>query len=223
MRQPIATVLSVLACVVVASCATSIKDIAGSSSEATAEAFARSHGDKGVVLLDANWGRRWNCAGFENAELRGIAFDRLPLAKRANDDPADILIAQPPNLASRPAFENYALLVAPGEYALSAFSIKLASSASNVGYWVANRSDLLKEGKILSGTFKVGAGETVYIGNFYLDCYQRPQLWRYYTEGTENFKTHLGQYRQKYPFINFEHVVYRLFETESFGHPYTLK
>ena len=75
----------------------------------------------------------------------------------------------------------------------------------------------------MSGTFRVGAGEIVYIGNFFLDCYKAPQLWRYYTEGMDNFKTHVAQYKHKYPFIAGEHVVYRLFETDTLGRPYTLK
>lgn len=210
-------------CAALASCATSIKDISGNTSEATADAFAQNRSTKGIVLLDANWGRRWNCGGFENAELRGIAFDRVPLLKKSNEAPADVIISQPPNLLSRPDFDSYALLVEPGEYVLSGFSIKVARSSSDVGYWIANRSDLIKNGEILSGTFRVSPGETVYIGNFFLDCYTQPQIWRYYTEGTENFKAHVEQYKKKYPFIDAEHVVYRLFETTSLGRPYTLK
>jgi hypothetical protein len=177
---------------------------------------------KGVVLLDVNWGRRWNCGGFENAELRGIAFDRLPTSKSSDDAPADLTLVQPPNLASRPAFDSYAIVVDPGEYVLSGFSIKVARSVSDVAYWVAKRSELLEGGKIVGGSFKVSARETVYIGNFWLDCFQRPQLWRYYTEGVENFHTHLAQYKNKYPYIDIEHVTYRLFDTDALGRPYTL-
>jgi hypothetical protein len=206
-----------------ASCATSIRSVGGESAEATAEAFAKSRNTKGIVLLDVNWGRRWSCGGFENAELRGLAFDRAPVAKSSNDTPADLILVQPPNLASRQVFDSYALLVEPGQYALASFSIKVARSVSDIAYWVAERSDLLKNGEALGGTFKVAAGETVYIGNFFLDCFQRPQLWRYYTEGVENFTAHLAQYKQKYPFLDVDHVTYRLFETTSLGHPYELK
>ena len=132
--------------IILASCATSLRDAGGKSNEATGDLFAENRATKGVVLMDVNWGRRWNCGGFENAELRGIAFDKLPPAKASNDTPADVALVQPPNLASRPVFDSYALLLEPGEYALSAFSIKVARSVSDVSYWVANRSDLLKDG-----------------------------------------------------------------------------
>jgi hypothetical protein len=205
------------------SCATSIVDTAGQSSELTAASYANGRNTKGIVLLDVNWGRRWSCGGYENAELRGLSFDRMPPLKSSDDVAADLTLQEPASLTSRPIFISYALLVEPGEYALSGFNIKVARSVSDVGYWVAKRSDLLKDGKILGGNFKVGEGETVYIGNFFLDCHQRPQPWRYYTEGADNFKLHLAQYKKKYPFLDTGRVKYRLFETSSLGRSYELK
>ena len=159
-----------------ASCASSIHDGTGLSSEVTAESFTQSRDLKGIVLLAVNWGRRWNCGGFENAELRSLSFDRLPVRQLADGKAADLTLEGPARLMALPAFINYALLVDPGEYASSEFNIKVARSVSDVRYWVAKRSELLKDGRPQGGSFTVAPGETVYIGNFFLDCYQRPSL-----------------------------------------------
>jgi hypothetical protein len=201
----------------------SIIDATGASSEVTEKSFARYRLSKGVVLLDVNWGRRWSCGGYENAELRGLAFDRLPSSRTAEGEAADLTLVQGASLLTKPTFVSYAALVDPGEYALSGFDIEIARSASDISHWVAKRSELLKDGKALGGTFKVAAGETVYIGNFFLDCHQGPLLWRYYTEGTAAFRQHLQQYKREYPFLDVDAVVYRLFETTTLGTPYELK
>ena len=203
--------------------ATSILDASGGSSEATAESVAQYRAAKGVVLLDVNWGRRWRCGSFENAELRRLSFDRLPLTKSSDDAAADLTLEEAPSLFTRETFINYALIVEPGDYVLTGFDIKVARSVSDIAHWVAKRSELWKDGKALGGTFKVAAGETVYIGNFFLDCYKQPQPWRYYTEGAANFKVHLTQYKEKYPFLSTDNVAYRLFDTTSLGRPYELK
>jgi len=118
---------------------------------------------------------------------------------------------------------NYAVLVEPGEYALSGFIIKVASSRSNIDNWIAKRSELFKDGKALGGSFRVSARETVYIGNFFLDCDPAPQLWRYYTGGADHFKSHLAEFKEKYPFLSTDGVRYRLFETSTLGQIYELK
>jgi hypothetical protein len=201
----------------------SIIDATGASSEATEKSFARDGVAKGVVLLDVNWGRRWGCGSYENAELRGLAFDRLPSKRTAEDEAADLTLVQGASLLTKPTFISYAAIVDPGQYALSGFDIKIARSASDISHWVAKRSELLKDGKALGGAFKVAAGETVYIGNFFLDCHQGPQLWRYYTEGTAAFRQHLQQYKREYPFLDVDAVIYRLFETTTLGTPYEPK
>jgi hypothetical protein len=223
MTPPLPHVLFLAAFVPVGAWATSILDAAGAPIEATAESFGQNRTTKGVVLLDVNWGRQWRCGSFENAELRSLSFDRLPSAKSSDDAAADLTLEEAPSLLTRSAFINYAVIAEPGEYALTRFDIKVARSVSDISHWVAKRSELWKDGKALGGTFKVGAGETVYIGNFFLDCYQQPQLWRYYTEGAGNFKLHLAQYKQKYPFLEVDSAVYRLFETNSLGRSYELK
>jgi hypothetical protein len=206
---------------VLMSCTTSIRATSGDTTEVTADSYA-NRGSKGVVLLDANWGRRWNCGGFENAELRSLSFDRTPPSKSSDDASADLTLEQPPSVLTRSIFVNYALLVEPGKYVLSGFKMKVARSVSDIGYWIAKRSDLIKDGTVQGGTFTINAGETIYIGNFFLDCFQHPQPWRYYTEGAEDFRKHLAQYKDKYPFLDIDHVTYRLFETTKLGEPYSL-
>jgi len=69
------------------------------------------------------------------------------------------------------------------------------------------------------GTFTVAAGETVYIGNFFVDCtLNMPILWRYYTEQT-HWPSHLRDYKAKYPFLDLTDIDYRLFDTDVYGRP----
>jgi hypothetical protein len=202
-----------------ASCAGPVRNETGMASEARAESYAQGRAAKGVVLLDVNWGRRWACGTFENAQLGILGFDRMPVRDLSEDRSADLVLEVPSRLTARPVFVPYALIVEPGEYALSGFLIKVAKSMSDVSYWVAKRGDLMKGGEARGGSFKVDPGETVYIGNFFLDCEGAPKPWRYYTE-SDNFPAHLAQYKQKYPFLEVDRVTYRLFETTKLGMPY---
>ena len=210
--------------VMITACATSqvINDI-GVSSEATSANYTKDHGTLGTVLLDVRWARQWGCGKFENAQLISFGFDRMPLTGRANEDPPDVLIGTTQSLAANEKFESLALLVPPGEYALSQFKIRVTKSASRVDFWVANRSDTIKDAMPYAGKFKVAAGETVYIGNFALDCYQQPSLWRYYSEGKDGFKQQLADYKKKYPFLDLRAAKYRLLETTVIGRPYELR
>jgi hypothetical protein len=145
---------------------------------------------KGVVLLAVRWDRRWNCGGFENAQLRVIGFDKLPTV-RTDDASPDIVLDDAPLVMTKPVFDNYAFEVEPGEYGLSRLEIKVAKSRSDVGFFKVPRSKLLNDGKSLGGTFMVNAGEAVYLGHFYLDCHKQPILWRYYPEGRAGFNGYL--------------------------------
>lgn len=211
-----------LVCGLVGACAGSIKDESGATKQLSAKQYAEVKDTKALVLVAVNWARRWNCGGFENAELRSLSFDRLPAASLDQDRAADLTIEGPPRLATKPAFLNYAFTVEPGEYALSAFSIKVARSVSDVGVWQARRPELLKDGQPRAGSFKAGAGETVYIGNFWLDCAERPMPWRFYTD-KPSWPGHLKEYQQEFPFLASGTVIYRLFETSTMGNPYTLQ
>lgn len=207
-----------------ASCASvQTQDEIGVTVEAEADAYAQNKDKLGLVLLDARWARQWKCGRYENAQLVSFSFDKFPLSARADDAPADITIGTTSLLAVSPKFESYALLVAPGEYALSSFKIKTAKSVSDVGYWVASRSHLIKDSKPLGGKFNVAPGEAVYIGNFALDCYEGPTLWRYYATGQDGFRKQLSDYKSKYPFLDLTNVKFRLFETSTIGRPYELK
>src|SRR5581483_5303623 len=89
------------------------------------EAVNTNNPSKGLILLAVRWDRRWNCAGFENAQLRVIAFDRLPTVK-ADDVAPDILLDDAPLVMTKPGFENYAFQVEPGEDGLSRLEINVA-------------------------------------------------------------------------------------------------
>ncbi|MCY1536312.1 hypothetical protein D9M68_717660 [compost metagenome] len=214
-----------LVCALLASC--SLISLHGNTEvtgEATPASYTQNKNSHGLVLLDARWGRQWSCGKFQNAELRGFAFDRLPLSSRANEAPADLTISTSRSLINNPRFQSYALLVQPGEYALTGSTIKVAQSVSEVGYLTLGRADLVRDDEPVGGTFKVAAGEAVYIGNFALDCQLKvPTLWRYYTEGKDGFRSHLADYQAKYPFLDLRNVTYRLFETKEIGRPYALE
>lgn len=192
------------------------------SAPLNAERYKTDKDSKAVVLMAINWARRWNCGGYDNAQLRMLAFDRLPINHPQADAAADLAIEGPPTLLTRPRFSNYALVVEPGEYALSGFDIKLAQSAKEVGHTRANRTHLIKEGKPLAGSFMAKPGQIVYIGNFWIDCTDPRMPWRFYTE-EEAWLSHLSEYQQQYPFLDTGVVVYNLFKTSVIGWPYELQ
>jgi len=190
--------------------------------EVTAASYAEHKTTRGVVLVDASWDRRWGCSGFENVQLRVVGFDRMPLRERGDDEPADVLLAYNSSmlLASARGFQQYALLLEPGDYALSGFLLRAAASVSDIRYFPTPRSRLLHDGKPNGGSFTVAAGEVVYIGNFWLDCtLEQPVLWRYYSD-EETWPLHQREYQAKYPFLDLSDIHYRLFDTEQFGMPW---
>ena len=188
----------------------------------TKDIYTQNKTTNGVVLMDINWGRLWGCGDHENAQLIGLAFDKLPMLNISNDAEPSFVVKSPARLMVDPVFINYAFLLEPGEYAISAFSIKVADSMSKVGFLTAQRDHLYKGGKPIGGSFTVNPGETVFIGNFYLDCAYGPMLWRYYPDGREAFKQQVDEYRTKFPFLNLSDVKFRLFETKEFGYDYEL-
>jgi len=220
---------SILLCglLLITGCST-LPHSASLNSEAGEETYKANRGRLGTVLLDINWGRRWGCGGFDHAELRGLGFDRQPSPGRPAEAEADVVFEGPSSLVLRPAFQSYALLLQPGTYALSSVTIKAAKGKEPVVARMT-RAQLEQDdapggggkgGK--GGSFRVAASETVYIGNFALDCSQEPILWRYFTQGREHFQQHLTEYRRKYPFLKLDDVQYRLFDTKVFGKPYQL-
>ncbi|MNR79228.1 hypothetical protein D3C72_99350 [compost metagenome] len=223
MKFKLSLLISIAPIFLLTSCAMIGLDIkVGLSHEATAQAYATHRATMGTVLLDARWGRYWKCGTYENAQLVSFGFDRMPLGATAKTGAPDVVVGTPSQMMAKPQFLAIALLVPPGEYALSNAKIKVAESVSKVAYFEAGRSRLLRDGKSLGGSFKVAAGETVYIGNFGLDCLQDPILWRYYTKA-EHFQEYLAGYKEAYPFLDISSVQYRLFETTTLGLPYELK
>jgi len=192
------------------------------ASEATQRGYAKEGAMKGLVILSVNWDRKWGCGGFQNAELRELNFDHLPTARQKDDEMGDLVLEAPLRHASKPDIVDYAILVEPGEYALSFCSIKVGRSESDVGYIRYGRRQLMSDGKAQGGSFTVAAGESVYIGHFFLECAERPTLWRSYEEGRENFRNKMTAVRRKYPFLEVDKVQFRLFRTKIFGNPYEL-
>ena len=190
--------------------------------EVTRKSYQTGIATSAVVVFDVNWGRHWNCGGYENAELMKLEFDRITGEPKAPDAKADFVVDGPSRLTRKLRFLNYAFILPPGEYALSGVSIKVARSVSDVGYLNAKRSDLTKDGKPEGGSFTVAAGEIVFIGNFFLDCQTGPMLWRYYPEKKEDFQSQVAEYRAKYPFLEAERFRFRLFRTKYFGTDFEL-
>lgn len=188
------------------------------------EAAYKTEGQaKGVVLLDVDLGRYGKCGGHETAQLRRIAFNRLPASELAAESAADAEVTGPllPTAAPR-GMRNYAFLLAPGEYAMTRISIRVTQSATQVGNLELGPAQLLPGGVTKAGKFRVAAGEVVYIGNFRVDCSPPMTLWRYYTEGKPNFAVHVAEYQRSFPYLKLDDVQYRLFETTTIGSPYEL-
>jgi len=188
----------------------------------TEDAYLKNKATNGVVLLDVNWGRWWNCGGHENAQLISLAFDQLPMSPITNEAEPTLVLHSPSRLMVDPVFLNYAYSLEPGEYAVSTISIKVADSISKVGFLTAKRDKLYSEGVPVGGTFVVKPGEAVFIGNFFLDCAYGPTLWRYHSDGKEAFDAQVREYKKRFPFLELDNVQFRLFKTKEFGNDYEL-
>lgn len=188
----------------------------------TKESYLQNKGNVGVVLMDVNWGRWWGCGSHENAQLISLAFDKLPVKSTNNEIQPSLVILSPSRIMVDPVFINYAYSLEPGEYAISAFSIKVADSTTKVGFLTARRNNLYRDGQPIGGTFTVKPNETVFIGNFYLDCAHGPTLWRYYSDGKEAFQEQIQEYKNAFPFLDLSDVKFRLFKTKEFGIDYEL-
>ena len=211
-------VLGITLLVLVSSCTSS--PVSRPQQEMTAESYASDKG-KGLVVVWALWGRTWKCAQFENAQLRSFGFDRLPSQTTGDKATADVFIEGSPLYAEGPA-ANYLLALEPGEYALTTFTIKVASSVTDVKIVSTGRARLFREGTPIGGTFTVYAGELVYIGHFGLDCYKEPTIWRYYPAGHDGFESYKQVIKKQYPFLHVDDLQFRLFKTSTLGRSYEL-
>jgi hypothetical protein len=175
--------------------------------------------EQGVVIVYINWGRTWKCGSYENAQILELTFRKMPLEQSTSQ----LELVTPSRLMVNPRFERYAYVVAPGEYALTGFDVKVARSVNDVGHFIGDESNLIKEGKPSGGTFNVNAGEVVYIGHFGLDCAVEPFLWRYYARERSDFELVVTKLRESYPVLRDVPVTFRLFSTEMLGKPFSLE
>jgi hypothetical protein len=184
-------------------------------------AFRQSGSSKGTVILQVNWGRYWKCGPYENAQLQRLAFRHVGDSGDSSSR-EDWELSPVSTLMTKPSFEPYAVLLEPGQYALSGFRFKVASSLTNIKVADVDSSKLIVDGKSLGGSFAVSAGEVVYVGHFGVDCHGEPTPWRFYIDGKEEFDRYVAGFHKRYPFMKDVPVTYRLFQTEHFGQPYNL-
>ncbi|UTW09190.1 hypothetical protein [Pseudomonas benzenivorans] len=189
----------------------------------TERAYAEARATMGVVLLGVSWGRAWGYCGFENVQLRSLGFDHMPVRKHGDSPSADIEL-EGPGLTAKPISQDYALLLAPGEYALTAFHIKAAKSVNDVGAFQARRSQLLENGAPLAGSFTVAANEVVYVGHFAPECPQvgQPTIWRYYLRDAAALEEYLAKVKGAHPYLDVGAARFRLFKTSSIGEAFQL-
>lgn len=212
-------VVGIVLLAVVSGCSSSVV-LPKIKQEVTTESYLNNK-DKGLIVLSVAWGRTWKCAQFENAQLRAFGFDRLPVQTMADGVAPEVLIEGSQLYAERQPV-NYVLAVDPGEYALTDFTIKAASSVADVKIGRVGRSKLFDGEKPVGGTFHVKAGELVYIGHFGLDCYKEPLIWRYYVEGREGFENYKKSIKRQYSFLDVDEMQFQLLRTSVFGRDYEL-
>ena len=181
-----------------------------------ADNYSKSKSTKSVVIVAANWGRQWQCGAYENAQLINIEFLNL---KNKNT----LKLETPSRLNVKPEFLNYGYIVEPGTYAISAFSVKVAKSSSEVGYFSADKNKLIPNNNPKGGTFTVKAGEVAYIGHYFIDCYKEPIPWRFYPEGKEAFNSYVNTVKSHYEFLEDVNISFNILNTTVFGNPYELK
>ena len=191
---------------------------AGQPEALSARTFAKNMPDKGIVIFKINWGRKWGCAGVENAQLGRLTFSRLPLAESS----VTLDLKPLSRLFVNDEFTPYAYVVDPGTYAITAFDVTVAKSQWDVGHIVASKDQLFENESPKGGTFEVSANEVVYIGHFGLDCTQETIPWRYYLADRSAFDNLVAGFRKHFPFASSLPVRFRLFTTTMFGQPFSL-
>ena len=189
----------------------------------SSSAYAENANTKGVILVSANWARKWGCGRFENAQLKSLSFDRAGALKTGNDAKADFVLEDTSIFPAASRFVNYAYIAEPGEYLLSGFLVKRVLLASDISYAHAGRTTLIQDGRSKAGSFTVSAGEIVYIGHFFLDCYQEPIPWRYYTRDKASFSEFLSDIKGEFGALDVTKAKFRLFDTEILGKAFVLQ
>ena len=186
------------------------------------ESSYKEYGENSALLiLQINWGRRWGCGGYENAQIHKLSFRKI-LQNGQLSDETSFELESPSRLFVKNEFLPYAYIIKPGQYAMVGFDIKVAKSSTDVGHLIAKKSDLIKETKTVGGIFTAVENKATYIGHFGLDCYQQPIPWRYHIDGREEFKKYVEGFRKQFPFARDIPVSFNLFSTSRFGQPYSL-
>ena len=177
--------------------------------------------DKGIVILQINWGRQWGCGGLENAQLQKLSF-RMVDKGEPIEKWDELKLKTKSKLRVKNEFKPYALMLNPGNYVISGFDVKVAKSKSDIGHLIGDLDSLFEDGKPVGGEFTLKKGEIVYIGHFGLDCAAEPIPWRFYIEGKEEFEEYANGFLEYYPFVKNKDVRFRLFSTTMFGEPYEI-
>ena len=191
--------------------------------ELTEKSYEKNKNTMGVVLVAVNWGRQWQCGKYENAQLERLRFERFPDNGEIKDEFSFLELKSPSRIFVDPIYRNLGFIVKPGQYAFTDFSVKVAKSVRDVGYINAKKEDLIKDNlPPEGGTFNISAGEVIYIGHFFLDCYYEPIPWRYYPNGRDNFNEYVTEFRKQYKYLADKEIIFRLFKTKHFGIEYEL-
>jgi hypothetical protein len=183
-----------------------------------ARSFAKGMPKRGVVIFEINWGRKWGCAGIENAQLERLTFTQLPLGPTSTT----LDLKTPSKLFVKDQFLPYAYVVDAGKYAISSFDVKISESLAGVGHILGTKAQLFDSEIPKGGTFEVTSSEVVYIGHFGLDCAKETIPWRYYVEDKASFESLVSDFGKHHPFASSLLVRYQLFDTTMFGRPYSL-
>lgn len=185
------------------------------------EAAGGAASGKGVVLISANWARRWKCGAFQNAQLQSLGFDRAGTGK-SGSEPVDLLLEDDSLLPASARFVNFAFIVEPGEYLFSSYRIKAAKSLSEVGAFASDRGTLITDDVSKAGSFRVSAGEVVYVGHFAVDCASAPMPWRFYPQDRAAFQSYLSGVAKEIGGLPVDRATFRLFKTEILGTDFEL-
>jgi len=181
-----------------------------------------NHGkEKAVVIMHINWERAWGCAKNDNAQLTDLKFKKIGNGETPGDTPT-LMFETPSKLAPKEGFQPYVLLIDPGKYALSGFSVKVAKTKTDIGYLKADENHLIESDNAIGGSFSVSEGEIVYLGHIALDCAQEPIPWRYYIEGKNQFAGYTEGLKSEYPYFSGRKLLFRIIDTTKFGQPYSL-
>lgn len=185
------------------------------------DSYLKNSDTLGLVLLEVNWGTRWRCGGYDNAQLKRLIFSPYSDGAIQRNRP-ELVVRAPSGRYCDDGYTPLALLVEPGAYALSEFKIQTSRSIGDLGHMVATEENLFRDGKPTGGTFWIRAGEIVYIGHFSLECKNRVCPQRTYLENREAFEQYVADFRGAFPYTASKPVEYRLFDTKMLGQPFKL-